>query len=88
MEGVPDVNRFSIGIELEGDEVTPYTEAQYDALIRLLGRLRECHPRISPARIVGHEEVAPARKRDPGPLFDWERVLGGLTQEPLADRFC
>ncbi|RMG95067.1 MAG: 1,6-anhydro-N-acetylmuramyl-L-alanine amidase AmpD, partial [Candidatus Dadabacteria bacterium] len=76
LDGVPDVNRFSVGIELEGDEVTPYTEAQYETLLRVLEELRAAHPRIRPERIVGHEHVAPGRKRDPGPLFDWGRIVG------------
>jgi AmpD protein len=74
LAGRPDVNRFSVGIELEGDEVTPYAEAQYESLRRLLRELRAAHPAIGPDRIVGHEHVAPGRKRDPGPLFDWGRV--------------
>ncbi|RMG89087.1 MAG: 1,6-anhydro-N-acetylmuramyl-L-alanine amidase AmpD, partial [Candidatus Dadabacteria bacterium] len=48
LDGVPDVNRFSVGIELEGDVVTPYTEAQYETLLRVLGELRAAHPRIRP----------------------------------------
>lgn len=75
----PDVNRFSVGIELEGDEVTPYTDAQYGALERLLRDLRAAHPRLAPERVVGHEHVAPGRKRDPGPLFDWNRLRSALA---------
>jgi len=88
LDGVPDVNRFSVGIELEGDEVTPYTEPQYQTLERLLVELVRAHPAIRPERIVGHEHVAPGRKRDPGPLFDWARVrevagrLGGWKAGP------
>ena len=74
LEGASDVNRFSVGIELVGDEVTEYTEAQYGELGKLLRWLREVHPKIRTERIVGHEHVAPGRKRDPGPMFDWERV--------------
>jgi AmpD protein len=76
--GLPDVNRFSIGIELEGDEETAYTDGQYEALLRLLEELRKAHPAITPERIVGHEHVAPGRKRDPGPLFDWGRVRSAV----------
>jgi AmpD protein len=83
LEGRTDVNRFSIGIELEGDEATPFAEAQYEALEPLLRALRAAHPAITTARIVGHEHVAPGRKRDPGPLFDWER-LGRWFSETLA----
>jgi N-acetyl-anhydromuramoyl-L-alanine amidase len=72
--GVLDVNRFSVGIELEGDERTPYSDDQYRSLSWLVRELREAHPRIAPDRVVGHEHVAPGRKRDPGPLFDWARL--------------
>jgi AmpD protein len=68
------VNRFSIGIELEGDEVTPYTDEQYQALGVLLKALKLAHPAIAPDSLVGHDEIAPGRKRDPGQHFDWERV--------------
>jgi AmpD protein len=78
LAGVADVNRFSVGIELEGDEVTPFAEAQYEALGRLLCWVRRVHPAVIPDRVVGHEHVAPGRKRDPGPLFDWGRVREDL----------
>ncbi len=78
LAGVPDVNRFSVGIELEGDEGSGYTEDQYASLGRLLRDLAAGHPGIRPERIVGHEDVAPGRKCDPGALFDWERVRAGL----------
>ena len=74
LEGEGDVNRCSVGIELEGDEEAEYTDAQYDALNRLLAELRVAHPAIATRRIVGHEHVAPGRKRDPGPKFDWSRI--------------
>lgn len=74
LEGEADVNRRSVGIELEGDEETEYTDAQYSALNRLLAELRAAHPAIADSRIVGHEHVAPGRKRDPGPKFDWSRI--------------
>lgn len=77
-EGRRDVNVFSVGIELEGDEATPYTDAQYEALTRLLRRLRDAHPALTTDRLVGHEHVAPGRKRDPGPLFDWPRLRASL----------
>lgn len=80
LEGVPDVNRFSVGIELEGDGETPYAEAQYAALRHLLAEVRRAHPRVIPQRIVGHEHVSPGRKADPGPLFAWNRVRSGLEE--------
>lgn len=63
-------NDFSIGIELEGSDLEPYTELQYAALARLTRYLK----RIYPIRdIVGHSDIAPGRKTDPGPFFDWEK---------------
>jgi len=65
-------NDFSIGIELEGDGTHPFTCAQYRRLSRLLELLRKRHPlRL----IAGHEDIAPGRKFDPGPFFDWPLVL-------------
>ncbi len=73
-----ECNDFSVGIELEGDDRTPFEEAQYDALSRVVRALRHRYPRITPDRIVGHSDIAPGRKTDPGPAFDWQRLLGGL----------
>lgn len=64
-------NDFSIGIELEGAETCAFTEAQYAALDPLLALIRARYP-ISD--IVGHEHIAPGRKFDPGPTFDWTRI--------------
>lgn len=62
-------NDFSIGVELEGSDSEPYTASQYVAL----GRLARCLKRNYPiAEIVGHADIAPGRKTDPGPFFDWE----------------
>jgi N-acetyl-anhydromuramoyl-L-alanine amidase len=70
-EGRENCNDFSIGIELEGDEQTPYTALQYQEL-QLVTRSVQCYyPAISSGRIVGHSDVAPGRKTDPGPAFDW-----------------
>ena len=63
-------NDFSIGIELEGSDFEPYTERQYAALVRLTRRLK----RVYPIRdITGHSDIAPDRKTDPGPFFDWDK---------------
>jgi len=67
------VNLFSIGIELEGDEITPYTEEQYRTLRLLLNDLELAHPKLRGDYLAGHDEIAPGRKRDPGPLFEWGR---------------
>ncbi|RTZ40613.1 1,6-anhydro-N-acetylmuramyl-L-alanine amidase AmpD [Candidimonas sp. SYP-B2681] len=63
-------NDFSIGIEMEGTDTTPYAAEQYRALNRLLPALRRRHPLRA---VRGHEHIAPGRKTDPGPAFDWNR---------------
>ncbi|WP_108445102.1 1,6-anhydro-N-acetylmuramyl-L-alanine amidase AmpD [Halomonas denitrificans] len=65
------LNDFAVGIELEGDEVSPYTGAQYRALARATAALLARYPALTPARITSHARVAPLRKSDPGPAFDW-----------------
>ncbi len=77
-QGRSDCNDFSIGIELEGDLETPFAAAQYARLLEVTREIRRRHPRITRERIVGHEHIAPGRKRDPGPLFDWRRYLDHL----------
>jgi N-acetyl-anhydromuramoyl-L-alanine amidase len=64
-------NDFSIGVEIEGSEFEPFMPAQYDALARLQRALCAAYP-LRAAR--GHSEIAPGRKTDPGPLFDWQRI--------------
>ena len=66
-------NDFSIGIELEGTDDSPYEDTQYDALARVVSSLLAAYSAITPDRIVGHSDIAPGRKTDPGPLFDWAR---------------
>ncbi|MBS9777912.1 MAG: 1,6-anhydro-N-acetylmuramyl-L-alanine amidase AmpD [Gammaproteobacteria bacterium] len=71
-------NDFSIGVELEGDEITPYRYAQYKSLIAITKSLIQTYPAIN-GNITGHEDIAPGRKNDPGPFFDWNRYLTGLS---------
>lgn len=65
------LNDFSVGIELEGDDITPYTRAQYDALVKAAAWLMAKYPQLTINRITSHAHVAPLRKTDPGPAFDW-----------------
>jgi AmpD protein len=67
-------NDFSIGVELEGADTIPYEAAQYDALAEIVAALCDAYPRLSPDRVVGHSDISPGRKTDPGPAFDWERA--------------
>ncbi len=77
-EGQENCNDFSIGIELEGTDQQPYTDAQYSKLIAVTLTLLRAFPDLSPERIVGHEDIAPGRKSDPGESFDWARYRKAL----------
>lgn len=77
-EGREACNDFAIGIELEGADDQPYADAQYEALLAVLRALLAAYPTLSAQRIVGHEHVAPGRKTDPGPAFDWARLRAAL----------
>lgn len=78
-DGRDNCNDYSIGIELEGTDTEPYTDAQYDALTAVTRAIMEAYPDITPARITGHEHIAPGRKTDPGPAFDWPRYRQALV---------
>ncbi|VCU69497.1 1,6-anhydro-N-acetylmuramyl-L-alanine amidase AmpD [Pigmentiphaga humi] len=73
-EGRERCNDFSLGIELEGTDTLPYTDAQYASLAWLTALLCERHPL---RHVRGHEHIAPGRKTDPGPSFDWGRAMEG-----------
>ena len=73
-------NDFSVGIELEGCDEDPFTDAQYGALGMLTQRVLRACPGITPDSIVGHADIAPERRTDPGPCFDWQRYRRGLGQ--------
>ncbi len=72
-QGRERCNDFSIGVELEGCDELPFEAAQYASLNRLVAMLRERYPSLS---AVGHSDIAPGRKTDPGPCFDWSRLVG------------
>jgi AmpD protein len=67
-------NDFSIGIELEGSDERAYEPAQYRALSTAIRALCLAYPSLSPERVAGHNDIAPGRKTDPGPAFDWQRL--------------
>jgi AmpD protein len=70
-QGCERCNDFSIGIELEGTDELPFTDAQYATLIPLVRQLKQTYPIRD---VVGHSDIAPGRKTDPGPCFDWPRL--------------
>lgn len=80
-------NDFSIGIELEGTDCSPYEAAQYERLGQVCRTLMCRWPAIGSDRIVGHSDVAPNRKTDPGPAFDWRR-LRNLLDVPNSQSKC
>lgn len=71
-EGRSDCNDYSIGIELEGSDETPYTDAQYAMLANTIRLIQKDYPAITDERITGHSDIAPERKTDPGPAFRWD----------------
>ena len=79
-EGRPRCNDFSIGVELEGDQREPFTPHQYKGLTLLCAAIMDHYPTITAERIVAHSQVAPGRKWDPGPRFDWARFRRSLTE--------
>ena len=67
-------NDFSIGIELEGADDEPYDDRQYPVLAALIASLQRAYPALARGAIAGHSDIAPGRKTDPGPAFDWKRL--------------
>ena len=71
-------NEFSIGIELEGTDDKKYDERQYQSLIDVTKTLIKTYPKLLKENIVGHSDIAPDRKTDPGPAFDWQYYLSNF----------
>lgn len=81
-QGRENCNDFSIGIELEGTDTLPYSDAQYRALTQVTRLLMQHYP-LTIERITGHSDIAPQRKSDPGPAFDWEKFRHALSRETM-----
>jgi len=79
-QGKDRCNDFSIGIEVEGSDITPFTDAQYTTLIALTQCVNDRYPIKA---IAGHSDIAPGRKTDPGPWFDWQRYTAGINRGDL-----
>ncbi len=79
-QGREACNDFSIGIELEGMDDEPYTQQQYRQLATVIRLLMQHWPGLGPEAIVGHSDIAPGRKTDPGPAFDWQQLYAMLEQ--------
>jgi AmpD protein len=72
-------NDYSIGIELEGKDEVAYEDRQYEALIGVSRVLIQAYPELSAREMAAHSDIAPGRKTDPGPAFDWLRLYDGLS---------
>ena len=84
--GRSNCNDFSVGIELEGTDEQPYDRRQYTALAGLVAALQAAYPSLAEGWIAGHSDIAPGRKTDPGPAFDWARLERGLRRRGAAFR--
>lgn len=71
--GRRNCNDFTIGIELEGDDFSPFTDAQYTALAQVIHAIYQAYPKTM-RHLMGHSDIAPTRKSDPGKFFDWSRI--------------
>lgn len=83
--GRAECNDFSVGIELEGTDNQPYESVQYDTLLGLVRALRQRYPSLRAGAIVGHSDIAPGRKTDPGAAFRWDRLRSDLRGEAEGD---
>lgn len=84
-QGRERCNDFSIGIELEGSDYEAFAEAQYPSLMLVIRALLEAYPTLNVQHVTGHEHIAPGRKTDPGPFFDWERLSQELGVKLPSD---
>jgi AmpD protein len=79
-------NDFSIGVELEGADDVPYDDRQYETLAELVAALQRAYPSLADGWIAGHSDIAPGRKTDPGPAFDWQRLERAIRGRGAAFR--
>lgn len=82
-QGRQACNDFSVGIEMQGTDIMPYTEPQYQALVAVTHKIREVFSKITVENIVGHVHIAPNRKTDPGASFNWQKYKTELTKTEI-----
>ena len=76
--GRPECNNYSIGIELEGSDFTPFTDTQYDRLAQVVSAIYEAYPKTR-RHLTGHSDIAPGRKTDPGDYFEWTKLRENIA---------
>ncbi|WP_407074405.1 1,6-anhydro-N-acetylmuramyl-L-alanine amidase AmpD [Psychrobacter sp. CAL346-MNA-CIBAN-0220] len=81
--GRTECNDYSIGIELEGSDFVPFTEAQYEALTQVVAAIYHAYPKTR-RHLTGHSDIAPSRKTDPGDYFEWARLRKMVSQRPTT----
>jgi AmpD protein len=79
-------NDFSIGVELEGSDDEPYDDRQYETLASIVAALQHAYPSLAEGWIAGHSDIAPGRKTDPGPHFDWSLLEREIRARGAAFR--
>ncbi len=79
-------NDFSLGVELEGEDGTPYTDEQYAVLIGVTNALLASYPCLTARKIAAHSDISAGRKTDPGPAFDWLRLYDGVRESTATNR--
>ncbi len=83
-QGRPECLDYSLGIKLAGTATPPYEESQYRTLTAVIAALLACYATLDATRIVGHSDIAPGRKLDPGVKFDWPHLKRLLAQSAAA----
>lgn len=83
--GVQECNDYSIGIELEGTDDQPFTDAQYAAVLNVIFIIQQTYSQTR-YHLAGHSDIAPGRKTDPGLYLDWQRIRKGLSAKHQAQQ--
>ena len=76
--GRENCNDYSIGIELEGSDDSKFEDQQYHSLLTLIRLLIKTYPNLTKEKLVGHSDISPGRKTDPGPMFEWGKLKDNL----------
>lgn len=81
--GRTECNDYSIGIELEGSDFSPFTDQQYQVLAQVISAIYQAYPKTC-RHLTGHSDIAPERKTDPGDYFEWAKLRAMVTQNRMG----